>query len=79
MTEEITNSFLTKVDLQAEINRLQHGNIRRSIQEWSLIIGTHFGHLFNAVRRNDHAEIEKEILHITAPLLEMYQENVNAS
>ena len=79
MTEDIKKGFLKKVELQAEINRMQHGDDRRSTQEWSLIIGTHLGHLFNAVRRNDQAEIEKEILHITAPLLEMYQENVNAS
>ena len=80
MTEEIKNAFLKKVELQAEINSMQHGDDRRTLQVWAMIAGTHMGHLFEAVMQNDTAEIEKEILQIAAPLLEMYNElKINAS
>ena len=80
MTEEIKNSFLKKVELQAEINRMRHGDDRRTLYVWAMIAATHMGHLFEAVLQNDQAEIEKEILQIAAPLLEMYEElEINAS
>ena len=80
MTEEIKNSFLTKVGMQAEINRMRHGDNRLTVQMWAMIAATHMGHLFEAVLRDDEAEVEKEILQIAAPLLEMYEElKINVS
>jgi hypothetical protein len=40
-----------------------------------MIIGEHMGHMFEAVIAGDRAKIEKELLHIAAPLLELYLEN----
>ena len=74
MTKEVKNAFLKKIELQAEINRMQHSDDRRPLQDWTMIAATHMGHLFEAVMKNDQAEIEKEILQIAAPLLELYQE-----
>lgn len=70
------DDFLKKTLLQAEINRLKHGNEeqdnRRSVLDWALIAGEHMGHLLGSVRENDLAAVEKELLHVSAPLLELH-------
>lgn len=70
------DNFLKKTLLQAEINRLKHGDKerddRRPALDWALIAGEHMGHLLGAVRENDLATVEKELLHVSAPLLELH-------
>ncbi|AEG14497.1 hypothetical protein Desku_0898 [Desulfofundulus kuznetsovii DSM 6115] len=66
--------FLDKVSMQAEINRLAHGDARRVPGEWAMIAGTHMGHLLEAVLQDDREKIEKELLHVAAPLLELHCE-----
>lgn len=71
-----SNKFLTKTLLQVEINRTRHGDEEkeepRTIEEWALIAGEHMGHLLGAVLRGETATIEKEVLHVSAPLLELH-------
>jgi len=74
MTEEAKKDFLKKVELQVTINRMQHGETSRSPEEWAMIAGTHMGHLLDAVIKKDIAAIEKELLHVTAPIVELYEE-----
>ena len=70
------DNFLRKTLLQAEINRLKHGVVQkddvRPVLDWALIAGEHMGHLLGAVRENDLAALEKELLHVAAPLLELH-------
>jgi hypothetical protein len=70
------DDFLTKTLLQAEINRTRHGDEEkaepRKIEEWAMIAGEHMGHLMGAVLRGDAAAIEREVLHVAAPLLELH-------
>jgi len=70
------NDFLTKTKLQARINRTRHGDEEkeqpRTILEWALIAGEHMGHLMGAVLKEDMAMLEKELLHVSAPLLELH-------
>ena len=70
------NDFLTKTMLQAKINRTHHGDEGkeqpRTILEWALIAGEHMGHLMGAVLKEDMAMLEKELLHVSAPLLELH-------
>ncbi|SHK08290.1 hypothetical protein [Desulforamulus aeronauticus] len=68
--------FLKKTLLQAELNRLRHGNpeadaVRLPV-DWGLIAGEHFGHLLAALRNQDKDAIEKEVLHVSAVLLELH-------
>lgn len=69
--------FLAKVRLQARLNRERYGgeehDLRLQMQDWTLIAGTHMGHLMEAVRRGDHDAVEREVLHVAAPLLELYR------
>lgn len=69
--------FLEKVRLQARLNRERYGgeehDLHLQMQDWTLIAGTHMGHLMEAVRRGDHDAVEREILHVAAPLLELYR------
>jgi len=74
MTGEAKKDFLKKVELQVTINRMQHGEGSRSPEEWAMIAGTHMGHLLDAVMKKDVAAIEKELLHVTAPIVELYEE-----
>ncbi|MBC7105852.1 MAG: hypothetical protein H5T97_07920, partial [Firmicutes bacterium] len=50
--------FLEKVRLQARLNRERYGgeehDWRLQMQDWTLIAGTHMGHLMEAVRRGDY-------------------------
>lgn len=78
MTEEAKKEFLKKVELQLTINRMQHGEGSRSSEEWAMIAGTHMGHLLDAVMKKDVAAIEKEMLHVTAPIIELYEEIMKA-
>ncbi len=68
--------FLSKTLLQAKINRMKHGDEQaddnRSPADWAMIAGEHMGHLLGAIRTNDYAAIEKEILHVSGPLLELH-------
>lgn len=68
--------FLKNTLLQVEINRTRHGDDEkeqpRTIEEWALIAAEHMGHLMGAVLRGEVADMEKEMLHISAPLLEMH-------
>lgn len=74
MTEQIKSSFLRKVELQAQMNRLAKGDHDLPMEKWAMIAGEHMGHLFSAVMANDRDKVERELLHVTAPLLELYQE-----
>ena len=76
MTDNMKNSFLAKVALQAETNRLVKGEHDLTMEQWVLIAGEHMGHLFAAVMASDKDQVEKELLHVAAPLLELYQEMV---
>ncbi|MTI81136.1 MAG: hypothetical protein FH758_09645 [Firmicutes bacterium] len=71
------HDFLSKTLLQAEINRMKHGDEEadnnRPPLDWALIAGEHMGHLMGALRNNDYATIEQEILHISGPLLELHE------
>lgn len=68
--------FLKKTLLQAELNRLRHGNpeadAARLPLDWGLIAGEHFGHLLAALRSQDKDAMEKEVLHVSAVLLELH-------
>ncbi|GAB6158970.1 hypothetical protein JCM39194_21700 [Desulfotomaculum varum] len=68
--------FLKKTLLQAELNRVRHGNpaadAARLPVDWGLIAGEHFGHLMAALRQQDPDNIEKEVLHVSAVLLELH-------
>lgn len=76
MNSNGNDDFLKKTLLQAEINRLKHGDEERDDSrpalDWALIAGEHMGHLLGAIRENDLAAVEKEILHVSAPLLELH-------
>lgn len=74
MTEDVKNSFLKKVELQAQMNREVKGDHDLPIEKWAMIAGEHMGHLFSAVMANDRDKVEKELFHVAAPLLELYQE-----
>ncbi len=74
MTENQKNEFLKKIALQAELNRYAHGEGNRIPEEWVMIVQVHIGHLFEAIMKKDKEKIEKEILHVAAPLMELYQE-----
>lgn len=76
MTENMKASFLSKVTIQAETNRLVKGEQSLPMEQWAMIAGEHMGHLFSAVMAGDRDEVEKELLHVVAPLLELYQEMV---
>ncbi|MGB9805093.1 hypothetical protein [Desulfofundulus sp.] len=71
---EFHQQFLDWVSTQVELNRLVHGNARRAPQEWAMIAGTHMGHLLEAVLQDDPERIQKELLHVAAPLLELHCE-----
>lgn len=70
------DDFLKKTLLQAEINRLKHGDEERDdcrpVLDWALIAGEHMGHLLGAIREDDLTVVEKELLHVSAPLLELH-------
>jgi len=78
----MTNGYIMKnIELQREVNRMQHGEDKtksRTIQDWALIASEHMGHLTGAVLKTDQAEIEKELLHVMAPLIELYYKNKEA-
>ncbi len=74
MTEQARKEFLKKVELQVQINRMQHGEGSRTPEEWAMIAVTHMGHLIDAVMKKDYESIEKELLHVTAPIIELYEE-----
>lgn len=74
MTEQVKNSFLRKVELQAQMNRLMKGDHDLPMEKWAMIAGEHMGHLFSAVMADDRDKVERELLHVVAPLLELYQE-----
>jgi len=38
-----------------------------------MIAGEHMGHLLGAIRAEDWSEVEREILHISGPLLELHE------
>jgi hypothetical protein len=69
--------FLQKTLLQARLNRMKHGDEikddQRPAEDWALIAGEHMGHLLGAVRTGDWAVVEKEILHVSGPLLELHE------
>lgn len=69
--------FLQKTLLQARLNRMKHGDERRDDErppaDWALIAGEHMGHLLGAVRTEDWHTVEQEILHVSGPLLELYE------
>lgn len=71
-----TQSFIQKVLLQQETNRLAHGHPeaddRRQPLDWGMIVAEHTGHLMGALREGNIQAVEKEIFHVAAPLLELY-------
>lgn len=74
MTENQREKLVKNILLQVELNRLAHGEGKRTTEEWSMIAQIHMGHLTEAVMKRDNGKIEKEILHVAAPLVEMYQD-----
>ncbi|MCL6560956.1 MAG: hypothetical protein K6U74_19645 [Firmicutes bacterium] len=72
----MVSGFLNKIAVQARINRIAHGDSPRPVMEWAVIAGTHMGHLLEAAMKGDGDALEKEILHVAAPLLELYVEAV---
>lgn len=68
--------FLKKTLLQAELNRIKFDNPQadacRPPLEWGLIAAEHFGHLMAALRFKDLDAVEKELLHVSAVLLELH-------
>lgn len=69
--------FLKKTLLQAQLNRLKHGDEltddSRPPADWALIAGEHMGHLLGAMRTGDWSRVEQEILHVSGPLLELHE------
>lgn len=69
--------FLRKTLLQARLNRMKHGDESRDdhrpAADWAMIAGEHMGHLLGAIRREDWTVVEKEILHVSGPLLELHE------
>lgn len=41
-------------------------------EKWAMIAVVHIGHLTEAVMEGDNAKVERELLHVAAPLLELY-------
>lgn len=72
--ENNEKEFLRKIELQAELNRLRYGGNSRPVSEWAMIVSAHIGHLMESIMAADNAEIEKEIFHAAAPMLELYKE-----
>ncbi|MCS5696963.1 hypothetical protein [Desulfofundulus thermocisternus] len=77
MSNEMLQSFLQSALKQVRINRLVHEGSEEVIPEldmekWTMIVTTHTGHLAEAVINRDTAKMERELLHIAAPLLELY-------
>jgi len=68
------NDFLKAVAVQVDLNRMMHGEKRRPMSDWAMIAQEHMGHLFGAILSEKTDEVEKELLHVVAPLLELYQE-----
>lgn len=72
MSEQKKRKFLELVDVQAELNKLAHGERERNPEEWAMIAVEHIGHLSSAVLAGDHERVKQEILHVAAPLMELY-------
>lgn len=43
-----------------------------SPERWAMIVTAHAGHLAEAVMEGDDAKVERELLHVAAPLLEIF-------
>ncbi len=71
-----TESFARAVVAQQEINRITHGDEesdeKRLPMEWGVIASEHMGHLLGALRTDDDQAIEKELLHVAGPLVELW-------
>jgi hypothetical protein len=69
--------FLRKTLLQARLNRMKHGDGQRDdcrpAADWAMIAGEHMGHLLGALRKEDWSAVEREILHVSGPLLELHE------
>jgi len=69
--------FLQKTLLQARLNRMKHGDEERDdhrpAADWAMIAAEHMGHLLGALRKEDWEVVEKEILHVSGPLLELHE------
>lgn len=74
MTKKLMDEFPNNVMLQVTMNKISKGEKRRSPQEWAMIVAKHTGDLMEAVMHKDINKINKEVFHIAAPLLELYQE-----
>ncbi|MTI85608.1 MAG: hypothetical protein FH756_17355 [Firmicutes bacterium] len=79
MQKSVTASFVDKVELQVLLNRMMHGDQERPEIEWVAIAATHMGHLMEAVLSGDKGLVEKELLHTSAPLMELYRTAVRGS
>jgi hypothetical protein len=69
--------FLQKTLLQARLNRMKHGDELRDDTrppaDWAMIAGEHMGHLLGSIRKGDWDMVEREILHVSGPLLELHE------
>lgn len=77
MSSEILRSFLQSALKQVRINRLVHEGDENTVpqitpEKWAMIVTAHAGHLTEAVMEGDNAKVERELLHVAAPLLELY-------
>ncbi|MGB9804543.1 hypothetical protein [Desulfofundulus sp.] len=77
MSEEVLRSFLQSALKQVKINRLMHEGDENAVpqimpEQWAMIVAVHAGHLTEAVLEGDDVKVERELLHVAAPLLELY-------
>ncbi len=70
----VAHDFLTKLTAQREENRQEHGNDNRTMREWAMISVEHMGHLLREINHKNYENIEKELFHVAAPLLEIYHQ-----
>jgi len=67
--------FFSMIESQLEINQLTHGEKDKANSPtiWAMIAGEHMGHLQGALVKGDYQLVEQELLHIAAPLADMYK------
>lgn len=67
--------FFALVASQLDINQLSHGGNDKSNSPatWAMIAGEHMGHLQGALVKGEYHRVEQELLHITAPLADLFK------
>lgn len=75
--QEQMETFIKSALKQVELNRIVHeGDPNEqpmlTTHHWVSIIMEHLGHLAKAVMQGEVVDTEKELLHMAAPMLELY-------